>query len=103
MNIKDFNAVVERVIEQIRTVLITKGKDYTSSAKDADRLVNFKEIAKSSGITPQQAAMVLATKHWLSINQHYRGQKCTTEAVLQRKIDLINYIIFTEALDEELL
>jgi hypothetical protein len=88
MNNSDFEKVVERRCELIKSVLISKAKEYAS---DVDRLHNFK-VAGNLNInieTPEQALWGMLRKHLVSIidiiaNTHWG--KYPAQAVRDEKI-----------------
>lgn len=86
--------------EIIRVALDTarrKRPAYTGA--DADVLHNFKEAAKSAGITPGQAWIVLAKKHWDAIVSLAKDKNIPqAEPPIGRAGDLINYTILLIAL-----
>lgn len=102
MQVSDFDLLLERRIELIRSVLSSKVSEYAS---DADRLHNFKRSAEVLGCSPAQAALGYMTKHFVSVMDIIKadaaGQK-TPVLVLNEKLgDLVNYVILIEALLKE--
>ena len=86
--------------EIIRVALDTarrKRPAYTGA--DADVLHNFKEAAKTAGITPGQAWIVLAKKHFDSLVSLAKDKTIPqAEPPVGRAGDLINYTILLIAL-----
>ena len=57
--------IVEQVVDDIKSIFNTKGKDYAGSE---DILANFKEEAERLGLSPSQVLMIYKNKHERSIN-----------------------------------
>jgi lysyl-tRNA synthetase class I len=98
MNYQDFIEIVKKQVEVERSILETKGKDYTM--ENEDRLYNFKLVAELVGITPKQVLMVYWLKHVLSILSHSKGLQ-ETEPIEQRIADVRNYMLLYRGLDTE--
>jgi len=101
MNAMNFDAVVERRCDLIKSVLVNKAKEYAS---DVDRLHNFKVAAKlgRDETSPEQALWGMLRKHIVSvidiIEDTAKG-KYPPAAMRDEKIgDCINYLILLEAL-----
>lgn len=97
MNTEKFDNIVEFRIQQIKTILLEKSKEY---AKNDDRLHNFNQAAKFGDITRERALWGFAMKHYVSfmdiLNDLDNG-KLPSEDLLNEKIgDLINYLILCE-------
>lgn len=98
MDAKEFNKIVEKRIDKIRSVLIEKAKEYAS---DQDRLHNFKVAARISGETPEKALDGMMLKQYVSYRDIIEkvGHKGLSLAIIDEKItDMINYLILFEAL-----
>lgn len=96
MNQEEFEEVFELVVEQSRSVLLNKAREYAS---DEDRLHNFKKTAAFLGGTPEQALMGFMTKHLVSISDMVGSNKNYSRAQWDEKIgDSINYLILLRAL-----
>lgn len=114
MKQKEFEKLLDRRIELIRSVLSKKGKEYSS---DLDRLHNFKRAGKMLQCSPEKALIGMWTKHIISILDivDELDYKCGMEkdcypafdvnrhmAMVEEKIgDSINYLILLEALIKE--
>ena len=66
MKTKDFNEVVERRLEHIKDILVSKGKEYADETND-DRLHNFKKGEKFTGKKREDVLLGFAMKHWISV------------------------------------
>jgi len=60
MRVEEFNKVVDEVLAEVRSRLISKGKEYTPGY---DRLGNFKKQARIMGSTPLLALKGNVVKH----------------------------------------
>lgn len=91
-----FFAMVERRIEQIRSVLISKSKEYST---DKDKLHNFKSNPIGCKETPTEVCWGYLRKHLQSIYDIAMGNVEATQAQIEEKIgDSINYMFLMEAL-----
>lgn len=98
-NPSDFDQLVERRIEKIRSVLCKKAKEYAS---DNDRFYNFRAAARKRNTTPADALMGMKVKHEVSIDDLITERIEVTEALIDEKIgDNINYFILLEGLLKE--
>lgn len=95
----EWNVFAEKFVQGMKDLLVAKGKDYNDGT--ADRLQNFKNIAAETGVSPQQAALVLCAKHWDAIKRHCRGHLCTTEPLEQRLLDVANYMVLIAGLERD--
>lgn len=98
MNAAEFDVLVRDQFEACENVLITKGADYTDGE---DRLSNFKDVAKRTGITPLQCWNVYFQKHLCAIDKYVRDEKVESEPIGGRVTDAINYLMLGLALIKE--
>jgi hypothetical protein len=99
MNQETFDAILERRIEKIRSVLASKAKEYAKG----DRLHNFKRAAKFTGDSPAKMCASFMMKHMVSImdivdDVKEIGPLPSREMVDEKIGDAINYLILLEAL-----
>lgn len=95
MNLQEFDKVLENRINLIRSVLSSKGKEYSLNN---DRLHNFNKAAVILDESREKALMGMAIKHFISILDMINLGKLPDEKVLEEKIgDMINYLILLEA------
>lgn len=100
MNLKEFETHVEETFQSIRTLSLTKGKEYTKETED--RLENFKSEAEAIGLKPLHIFSVYASKHWRAIQSYIRnGVESSTESIESRFDDLILYCLLGKALVKE--
>jgi hypothetical protein len=99
MTATEFDKLLERRIECIRSTLKTKSAEY---APGNDRLHNFKIGARILDLTPAQVCLGFLTKHLVSvldIIEAAAGGHALRLAYLDEKIgDLINYFVLLEAI-----
>ena len=102
MNVENFDKVVENRLKDIKRILGSKGKEYSS---DTDRLYNFKRAAKMNNTTPEKALWGMATKHLVSvvdiIHDIDDGKAVSIDMIEEKIGDMINYLILLEALLKE--
>ena len=95
MTPEEFDKMLDNRLEQIRSVLSSKAKEY---AHVGDRLFNFKVAARIHGCTPEQALWGMAMKHLVSVMDLVEGRLEPTPEMVNEKIgDLVNYLILLEA------
>ena len=103
MNKEQFETVVERRIQQIRTTLLSKGMEYQNG--DSDVFHNFKIAAAMRNITPEQALDGMLLKHLVSmqdiVNNTAKGIAPTFQLADEKLCDIINYYILLEGLLKE--
>lgn len=98
MNRETFQVLMKEEFEKLLETNTKKGHDY---AGDEDALANFKETAKATGITPEQAWSVFATKHWSAIMVYVREGAVQSEPVEGRIHDAILYLLLLLGLVRE--
>lgn len=96
MTEKEFAQFVVSVRERQDELLRRKGADYTRG--DADRLSNFKRVAKAVGLTSLQVWYVYASKHWDAISVYVKTGRVESEGIAGRFDDLANYLMLGLAL-----
>lgn len=84
-----FETQTEETFQRLRDLNATKGKEYSG---DDDVLSDFKDIAIAVGITPEQALITYATKHWRAINSYVQHGAVLSEPIAGRIDDLILYM-----------
>lgn len=98
MNDAQFNAVVDRRVEAIRTVLQRKAAEYAYG----DRLSNFKRAAAMQAIPPEQAGWNFLVKHIVSLQDMVESRRPYPRAQWDEKLgDAINYLILIDAIATE--
>lgn len=100
MTFEDFDALTERVFDQIRDMRDTKGKEY---AGKGDRFGNFNRLAAKLGIDRKMVWACYSTKHGDAIDSYIRegGQTFSTESIQGRIIDRIVYDLLLLGFVEE--
>ena len=98
MDIKTYEAVINHFRKQGDEQARAKRIEYTESRGDEDVLANFKATAKDIKINPLQVLYTFMKKHWSSmVNYIKTGKEYSTESVLGRIMDLIQYLELTYA------
>lgn len=91
----------EEILEACEKLQQTKGEDYTKG--DEDVLKNFKEAGDYLGIEPHKSLGLYMKKHFDAIFNYIKtGGQSQSEPIHGRIVDAINYLIFLEALFEEM-
>lgn len=89
MTYAQFQELFDRHLDEIESLMSTKGHDYTDGK---DRLSNFKDQADRLGLTPYQIWAVYANKHWDAINAFVRNNgQLESEPIESRIHDIILY------------
>lgn len=78
-----FNALVEKATE----ILLKKGDDYANT----DRLSNFKDAGKITGISTQQHCLALIATKVARLGNLYKGVTPNNESIQDSILDLFNY------------
>jgi hypothetical protein len=98
MTEEEFNALVDRRLDLIREVLITKGKEYR---RNNDPLHNFNVASRINNTTREKALWGFALKHYVSfldMLDDIEKNKLPKREYVEEKIgDLINYLVLCEA------
>jgi hypothetical protein len=96
MKTQEFNELLDYCLASIKEVLAKKSFEY---AKNDDRLYNFYDAAKITGLTPQHQCWSFLSKHLVSIKLILDNPKIWTNEMIEEKIgDAINYLILLLAI-----
>jgi hypothetical protein len=99
MTHQNFNELTETTFEKIRKLSEGKGKEYSSTE---DRLSNFKDISKETGVSELAVWSVYSKKHGRAIDSYIRnGNVFSEESIEARIIDRILYDILLLGLIED--
>ena len=102
MQSKDFDVVVERRLELINKILLTKRAEY--APEGGDRLHNFNRAAEMLRCTKEKALVGMWTKHIISlldIVDNVEKKPPSLELIEEKIGDSINYLILLEAMLKE--
>lgn len=93
MTTEEFNKLFQEMIEDEKSILDRKGKEYRCGEED-DVHANFKRLAKLLNITPEQVWAVYFMKHVDAIINYIREGKKThsEESISSRVYDARNYL-----------
>jgi hypothetical protein len=99
MTEKNFDWVVEKTLDNIRNILVIKGKEYR---RFSNPFHNFEEAAKVLNTIREDALWGFATKHYISIQDiktDLRAEgKLPSKAMIEEKYnDLIIYLMLEKA------
>jgi hypothetical protein len=100
MTPSDFKRLFDTTVTELQMLLVVKGGEY---AADNDRLANFREGARRTGLTPAQVLLVYLDKHYAAICNNIRDRqagraRALSEPIEGRVHDMINYLILYKAL-----
>lgn len=98
MTQEEFTNIVNKIFQDSKALLATKGNDYTDGE---DRLSNFKNNASKLGLTTMQVWGVYFLKHIDAITKYCATNKLESEPIDSRFLDAINYLILGYALMKE--
>lgn len=95
MTNENFESIVESQLNWTRSLLITKGKEYSLSE---DRLIAFKRAAALQNETVKQALCGMLAKHIVSIyDMSMSNDYFTPERWTEKITDSINYLLLLKA------
>lgn len=100
MKMADFDEHAGRFMSQMADIMAAKNPDYSTEADDA--MSNYYEIARIAGVSPQQAWLVLFSKHLTAIMTWAQGRDLKSETIEHRFIDAANYAVLGAALAKDL-
>lgn len=90
MTFPDFDKFQADLIEDVRNMATSKGKEYANSE---DRFGNFNRLAQRLGIKREQVLLIYFTKHLDAIESFVKtGQTFSDEHIMGRIIDAITYL-----------
>jgi hypothetical protein len=103
MNQEDFLAVLDGTLSGLRSLTLSKGKEYANSD---DQLANFRRLGKQLGLPPEAVTLVFLTKHLDSIGSYARslqgkGTYTSSEPIEGRIDDAILYLVLLKAIVTE--
>ena len=104
MKQEEFNLLLERRLEQIRSTLVRKAGEYASNT---DRLHNFKAAGAMLRSSAAQACLGFMTKHLVSVFDIVQEMDAgviregRNEQIDEKVGDAINYLILLEAILKE--
>lgn len=99
MTLDEQQRVFESYSAHMHNIMFRKGNDY---ATDADRLDNFKNVARITGTTPQLACLnLIATKVARLGNLLQPGKTANNESVEDSMTDLSVYSVLLTMIQKE--
>jgi len=100
VQIADFEQLLNRRIEKLKSTLLTKRAEYAQGRDDV--LHNLKQGAAFLRCTPQECLLAYVTKHLVSIADLVQSGQPVPEAVADEKLgDAIVYMVLLEAIWNE--
>jgi hypothetical protein len=96
---EEFSHSLENRLERIKTILTTKGEEYSGGN---DKFHNFNLAAQYSNISPKLALWGMFLKHFISIRDYVKEERDYTLEQLDEKFgDAINYLILLEIMSKK--
>ena len=100
MTIKQFNNLVNAILEKVKDLLCNKTKEY--SKEELDRLDHFKRAAILTKQSPVRALYGMLVKHIISLSDFICSeQKYSRDKWYEKIFDNINYLLLLCAAIEE--
>ena len=96
MTNKEFKRFVSGFRKAQDKLILSKGHDYTQG--NPDRLHNFKEVARLTGLSPIQVWSVYWLKHVFAICTFIKYGKVKSEGIDERFLDEANYNLLGKAI-----
>lgn len=85
-----YKNLIQELTEHRRGISDVKSVDYTR--QNPDKLHNFKSVAESAGLRPEQVWLVYAQKHFDAICTYIKSNgQSESEPIKERISDLLNY------------
>ena len=101
MNNQRFNEVVEQQLNYCKTLLLSKGREYSPEEMTKDRLHQFKVAATVQSCNPKEALVGMMIKHTISIFDMCHEESIGLEKWEEKITDHINYLLLLKAVVEE--
>lgn len=100
MTPSDFKRLFDTTVTQLEMLTVVKGGEY---AADNDRLANFREASRRTGLSPAEVLLVYLDKHYSAICNSIKDARngvarARSEPIEGRVHDMINYLILYKAL-----
>lgn len=96
----EFYKLFEKMHSDEESVMISKGREYTIGSDD--KLQNFKDVARQTGLKPIQVWSVYFLKHIASIQNYVKdGVEASNEPIEGRIMDARNYLALLAGLIKE--
>lgn len=100
MTFEEFENFQNRLLEEVRQMGSTKGKEY--AFKHEDRFQNFNEDAEEMEIDRLLCAWIFTNKHIRSVRSYITHKRTfSTESIRGRIIDIIVYLTLIAGMIEE--
>lgn len=95
MTHRKFQELVKKVFAEEAALLLRKAADYASGE---DRLMNFRQGARFTGLSPRQTLWGYLAKHLASVKDIVDGKSVSPEILREKIGDSRNYLVLLEAL-----
>lgn len=95
----EFDKIVERTLDEIRELLIVKGKEYR---RNGNPFHNFERGAEISGRTREEVLQGFLLKHLISVedlrNDNKAGRPLSEKAIEEKYNDILVYFLIEKAM-----
>lgn len=99
MTEKTFQNLCEILDLRRKEIVGAKRPEYTEGNEDV--LFNFKSTARELGVTPQQVCYIFFRKHVASLAKFCAGATTSSEPLIDRIADAMNYLELLHAISKE--
>ena len=90
MEIEQYSELIKELTEHRRGLSASKRKDYTKGSVDV--LANFKNVAESTDLRPEQVLLVYMQKQFDAVANYVKSNgQSESEPIKERISDLLNY------------
>lgn len=90
MVIEQYSELIKQLTEHRHGLSASKRKDYTKGSDDV--LANFKNVAESTGLRPEQVLLVYMQKQFDAVANYVKSNgQSESEPIKERISDLLNY------------
>ena len=87
----------KKLVEKAENILLKKGDDYANT----DRLSNFKDAGRITGITTEQHCLALISTKVARLGNLFSGKVPNNESIQDSILDLFNYAALLNMIVEE--
>lgn len=90
MEIEQYSELIKQLTDHRHGLSASKRKDYTKGSDDV--LANFKNVAESTGLRPEQVLLVYMQKQFDAVANYVKSNgQSESEPIKERISDLLNY------------
>ena len=95
----EFIEMLEKMELEERTIMGTKGMEYTAGDSTKDRLASFYRIGQEMELDPKIVCYIYMKKHWDSVVCYLKTNKEFSDEKIEGRIhDLRNYLVLLQGI-----